>query len=192
MPTSLLTPRQNSALNIVWTEAMLGAEDCQKIVAYGDSVLQQPATMTGPQAAAAREGAVAFLPQTRETAAIYQLLRQQVSPINAEHFGFELTGFGESVQYARYVAGKGHYDWHVDSGPGVTSLRKLSIILQLTDEAAYDGGDVEFQAAGPITRLPRKQGTFAVFSPFLLHRVTAVTRGERRSLVAWITGPPFR
>lgn len=192
MPLSLLAPRQNSPLNVVWQEGMLGAEDCRKIVEFGDGSLQQPATMTGPQATAAREGTVAFLPQTKESAGIFQLIRQQIPRINAEHFGFELTGFGEPFQYARYASGKGHYDWHVDAGPGVTSLRKLSIILQLTPEADYEGGDVEFQGPGPITRLPRKQGTFAVFSPFLLHRVTAVTRGERRSLVAWITGPPFR
>lgn len=192
MPLSLLTPRQNSPLNIVWHEGMLSAEDCRSIVAIGDTFLQQSATMTGPQAVAAREGSVAFLPQSTELAAIHQLIRHHVPKINTAHFGFELTGFGEHLQYARYVSGKGHYDWHVDSGPGVTSLRKLSIIVQLTDEAEYDGGDVEFQGPGPVTRLPRKQGTFAVFSPFLLHRVTAVTRGERRSLVAWITGPPFR
>jgi PKHD-type hydroxylase len=192
MPLSLLAPRQNSPQNVVWQEGMLGAEDCHKIVAFGDASLQQPATMTGPQARAAREGTVAFLPQTKESAALFQLIRQQIPKINAEHFGFDLVGFAESFQYARYVSGKGHYDWHVDAGPGVTSLRKLSIILQLSDEADYEGGDIEFQVPGSIAKLPRKQGTFAVFSPFLLHRVTAVTRGERKSLVAWITGPPFR
>lgn len=192
MPLSFLTPRQNAPLNVVWQEGMLGAEGCAKIVAYGDARLLEPATMTGPQAVAAREGTVAFLPQSSETAAICQFIRQQVPAINAQHFGFDLAGFGEPLQYARYVAGKGHYDWHVDCAPGVHSLRKLSIIVQLSDEADYDGGDVEFQAAGAIARLPRKQGTFAVFSPFLLHRVTAVTRGERKSLVSWITGPPFR
>ena len=192
MPLSLLTPRQNSPLNIVWHEGMLSAEDCRSVAAFGDTCLQQSAIMTGPQAATAREGTVAFVPQTNESAATYRLIRRHVPKINADHFGFELTGFGEHLQYARYASGKGHYDWHVDSGPDVTSLRKLSIIVQLTDEAEYDGGDVEFQGPGAITRLPRKQGTLAVFSPFLLHRVTAVTRGERKSLVAWITGPPFR
>lgn len=191
MPISLLAPRQNAPLNVVWQEGMLDAAGCRKITEYGDANLQQPATMMGPQARAARDGTVTFLPQTSESAAIYQFIRQQLPAINADHFGFDLTGFGEPLQYARYVAGKGHYDWHVDSGPGPNSLRKLSIILQLSDEQDYDGGDVEFQAAA-VTRLPRKQGTFAVFSPFLLHRVTAVTRGERKSLVAWVTGPPFR
>lgn len=192
MPLSFLTPRQNSPLNIVWHDGMLSTQDCRSIVAFGDTFLQQSATMTGPQAAAAREGSVAFLPQSTGSAAIHQLIRNHVPKINADHFGFDLTGFGEHLQYARHVSGKGHYGWRVDSRPGVTRLRKLSIIVQLTDEAAYDGGDVEFQGPGAITRLPRKQGTFAIFSPFLLHRVTAVTRGERRSLVAWITGPPFR
>ena len=192
MPLSFLAPRQNAPLNVIWKEALLTAESCRQVVAYCERLTPQTADMTGPQVSDARQSIVAWLPEQKESAALFNLVRGQVQAINQEHFGFDLIGFGEHMQYAKYGASKGHYDWHVDAGPGVTSLRKLAVIVQLSDQAEYDGGDVEFQGPGPAVRLPRKQGTLGVFSTFFLHRVTAVTRGERKSLVAWVTGPPFR
>jgi PKHD-type hydroxylase len=191
MPLSFLKPRQNSPLNLVWKEGMITAQGCQQIVDLGEHFAAKPASMAGPQAAAARQSTIAFMPQQKETAALFNLIRKEVETINEQHFGFDLVGFGEHLQYARYGSSNDHYDWHVDAGPGPTSIRKLSVTIQLSDGAEYDGGDVECQTVG-ITKLPRKLGTFAVFSSFMLHRVTAVTRGERKSLVAWISGPPFR
>jgi PKHD-type hydroxylase len=31
-----------------------------------------------------------------------------------------------------------------------------------------------------------------LFPSFVLHRVTPVTKGTRYSLVAWVSGPPFK
>lgn len=95
----------------------------------------------------------------------------------------------ESVQLAEYAVGE-EYDWHLDLGPGAAELRKLSVSVQLTDPAEYDGGDLEIRGVGAVSRA---QGTAIVFPSFLLHRVTPVTRGTRRSLVAWAIGDrPFR
>ena len=166
MPNSLLKPRNNSPLNVVWREAFLTAESCDQLIAYCETLPLLDADMTGPQAAEARQSTIAWVPQQKDSAPLFDLVRTQAGQLNAEHFGFELVGFGERMQYARYGTGKGHYDWHIDAGPGATSLRKLSIIIQLSDEVDYEGGDVELQAPGPITRLPRKRGTLAVFRLF--------------------------
>jgi PKHD-type hydroxylase len=37
----------------------------------------------------------------------------------------------------------------------------------------------------------RQIGTAVIFPSHLYHRVTPVTAGTRRSLVAWFVGPPF-
>ena len=166
MPNSLLKPRNNSPLNVVWREAFLTAESCDQLIAYCETLPLLDADMTGPQAAEARQSTIAWVPQQKDSAPLFDLVRTQAGQLNAEHFGFELVGFGERMQYARYGTGKGHYDWHIDAGPGATSLRKLSIIIQLSDEVDYEGGDVELQAPGPITRRPRKRGTLAVFRLF--------------------------
>ena len=40
--------------------------------------------------------------------------------------------------------------------------------------------------------LPDARGTVVAFPSFLYHRVTPVTSGLRKALVAWIAGPRLR
>ena len=40
--------------------------------------------------------------------------------------------------------------------------------------------------------MSKAQGTLILFPSFILHEVTPVTKGERNSLVSWITGKPFK
>lgn len=97
----------------------------------------------------------------------------------------------EPLQYAEYHSyDNGGYDWHMDIGTGAANCRKLSISVQLSDPSDYDGGDLEFWGTGVADR---DQGKLIAFPSYLLHRVAPVTRGVRRSLVAWAIGAtPFR
>ena len=67
----------------------------------------------------------------------------------------------------------------------------MSLSVQLSDAADYDGGGLEFAAHGEL-REARRIGTAVAFPAFLHHRVQPVRRGIRRSLVAWGHGPMFR
>jgi PKHD-type hydroxylase len=106
------------------------------------------------------------------------------------------------MQYTTYESGQ-FYSWHVDQhsepysdGMFKGMTRKLSITIQLTEPDDYDGGDFEirdycdYDSVQTIKGL-RPRGSLLVFPSFLMHRVTPVTRGVRRSLVCWIVGPPF-
>ena len=65
-------------------------------------------------------------------------------------------------------------------------------IVTLTDD--YTHGDLEFMAydsPDDEKATMRSQGTAIVFPSFLNHRVRPVSSGVRRSMVAWIAGPPF-
>ena len=91
---------------------------------------------------------------------------------------------------------KGKYDWHCDTfWANPTAFdRKLSIVIQLSDPSDYEGGDFEIDsqyAQVPADQI-RAKGSVLVFPSFLNHRVTPITKGERRSLVSWIQGPKFR
>ena len=44
----------------------------------------------------------------------------------------------------------------------------------------------------PITIKENRPGSFIVFPSFIQHRVLPVTKGTRRSLVGWASGPKFR
>jgi PKHD-type hydroxylase len=123
---------------------------------------------------------------------IFMKFAQMAMQANAQMWGFEVTGMLEDLQYTVYPAGGGHYDWHLDVGKGLTAQRKISVTLQLSDENDYEGGNLEiFNQSAPVIA-PRKKGTAVLFPSYLLHRVTPVTTGERRSLVLWVSGPPIR
>ena len=38
----------------------------------------------------------------------------------------------------------------------------------------------------------KDQGTLILFPSYVLHEIKPVTKGERNSLVTWITGKPFK
>ena len=40
--------------------------------------------------------------------------------------------------------------------------------------------------------MKNKQGDLILFPSYTLHEVKPVTKGERNSLVAWVTGKPFK
>jgi len=105
-------------------------------------------------------------------------------------YRFDLVGLAEPLQFARYGV-DGHFEWHTDLGLRGTSNRKLSLSVQLSDPAAYDGGDFEFINMRARTD-QRGIGTAVIFPSYLAHRVAPVTRGLRCSLVAWAYGPSLR
>ena len=103
----------------------------------------------------------------------------------------------EPIQVATYDIGQ-HYHWHMDTFGDQTTTRKLSYILQLEAPETYDGGELEFLQVGTATpqilSLPdgaKQKGSVIIFPSFLLHRITPVTRGVRRSIACWMRGPHF-
>ncbi len=105
-------------------------------------------------------------------------------------YDFDLDEMRESLLFAHYPPGPG-FTWHLDTLDGLSSRRKISMSIQLTEPAEYDGGDLEFIPDG-VLQLSRVRGTLIAFPSVCAHRVTPITRGTRNSLVAWMHGPPFR
>jgi PKHD-type hydroxylase len=107
-----------------------------------------------------------------------------------QHYGFDLVGMFDALQFTQYGPGQ-HFDWHMDVGRGATSLRKLSLTIQLSDPADYDDGNLGFVGLDSQPEA-RGLGAATVFPSYMGHCVTPVTRGVRRSLVAWASGAAFR
>jgi PKHD-type hydroxylase len=122
---------------------------------------------------------------------LFERLDIIVNTVNTNFFNFQLDGFGEPLQLANYTEQDlGHYDWHADSGPGAT-IRKLSMVMQLSDPNEYTGGDLQLMLGGNELSVKRKRGFMAFFPSWTVHRVTPVLSGSRQSIVTWITGPDF-
>ena len=125
---------------------------------------------------------------------IADLLWKYAQTANRNAFGFDITMVNE-IQYTIYKSEElGKYDWHFDTfwANPTTYDRKLSVIIQLSDESEYEGGDFEIDKQYEQPQDMKQKGTVLVFPSFLQHRVTEVISGTRKSLVAWIEGPKFK
>ena len=110
-------------------------------------------------------------------------------------FGFNISGIRDHVQYTVYDNNDSHYDWHSDNDmTDTTSLnsRKLSLVMLLNDSSEYEGGDFEAEVFKPTKEEFSKKGDLIVFPSFIRHKVHPVTKGTRKTLVAWMEGPRFR
>ena len=136
-----------------------------------------------------RRTKVFWLPKTDEFFDVYRTIIEMVAQCNNAFYRFHLTGIYEMIQYTVYTGeDQGFYGWHVDMTP--TGNRKLSLVCQLSDPSEYDGGQLQINN-GKIIDIEKKKGHVVIFPSYMLHRVTPVTRGVRKTLVVWIDGPPF-
>ena len=172
----------------------LGEAEVDKIFSYADDGLIQTkagSTFSGEDHKV-RKSEVGWVPDSDEFHWIYKRLGNLVREANDQMWKFNLVGMAEQIQYAVYPPDGGHYNWHMDTGPGKFSRRKVSVTVQLCGSDEYVGGDLQIKIGAGEKNLPRGKGMTCVFPSYLLHRVTPVTEGYRKSLVLWVTGPPFR
>ena len=149
----------------------------------------------------ARDSKLAFFDFEPQFQWLYDAVLEPVFAANKQHWRFHVSAC-EPMQYTTYETGQ-FYGWHPDQhsepypdGPFKGMTRKLSVTIQLSDPGDYDGGDFEvrdycdYDARQTLTTM-RPRGSVLVFPSFLMHQVSPVSRGVRRSLVCWIVGPPF-
>ena len=173
----------------------LTADQCDTLMALVQAHQMKDAGLVGGTTAhSIRRAEIAWLDDIPQTAWVMDAMMSVVAAANRETFGFDLSDFGESPQVARYGAEReGHFDWHSDIGAGNwAAKRKLTIVVQLSDPADYDGGTLELRPDSNVASAPRTRGTAIIFPSFVLHRVTPVTLGTRWSLTLWSHGPAFR
>ena len=146
-----------------------------------------------------RQSRIGWIPPSDETWWLFERLVRVAERAN-KRYRFDLTGFAEDLQFTIYEPGA-FYTWHQDGLDGRVAHRKLSMVLQLSDPADYEGGELQLfdiYEDADDTQLEEfrtssvKRGTAIVFPSFEYHRVMPLRQGVRYSLVAWISGPPFR
>lgn len=140
-----------------------------------------------------RKSSTAWVKLTPETEWLYAKLANIARNVNALHWKFDLTGFAEDFQFTIYEGENSHYTWHNDQAfsKGIAA-RKLSMVVQLSDPDDYEEGDLELWDGVEPKKIPRQRGLVTVFPSYLLHRVTPLKKGTRKSLVIWVSGPPFK
>lgn len=143
-----------------------------------------------------RSSIIKWIPNDESWRWLYDKMLALAIRANEESWNFNLYSALDSIQYTEYHADdNGHYDWHQDIGPGWMSKRKVSMTVQLSDPSEYEGGDLEYFKGGSIEfadKAPKGRGAVFVFPSFMMHRVSPVTKGVRRSFVLWVGGEPYR
>jgi PKHD-type hydroxylase len=181
---------------VAW-DGLFNAADLAAIEKHGDSLAHRKAELSGSAATdAIRVTRVAWFGRDARTEGFYRRMEEAVLALNGRFFRYDLSGLVD-FQYAIYDGSEGgHFDWHKDYGRayGAESQepRKLTLSLQLSDGADYDGCELQVRSGNEIDIAPKTRGSLVAFPAYVLHRVTPVTRGVRKSLVIWAAGPEFR
>lgn len=181
---------------VAW-DGVFTAAELAGIEKHGDALAHQKAELSGSAASdIVRVTRVAWFKRDAQTESIYRRMEEAVLMLNGRFFRYELSGLVD-FQYAIYDGSEGgHFDWHKDYGRayGAESQepRKLTLSLQLSDGADYDGCELQARSGNAIDTAPKTRGTLTAFPAYVLHRVTPITRGVRKSLVIWAAGPEFR
>lgn len=174
-----------------WKKQLFTESEIETILNVATSAELSKGTTYGGGHTDIRDSFVRFLYPNDFTGWVFGRITQAVVEMNAEFFGFDLSGIEQGLQFTRYVAPGQHYNWHLDRAHQ-TPTRKLSVSVQLSDPSSYKGGNLQFRL-GPKTETITKELGMATFFPsWTLHRVSKVTEGVRDSLVAWVNGPSFK
>jgi PKHD-type hydroxylase len=193
--TSFKTVPQKIAGPLVIWKDLFTPQELDAIEACGDGLMPMRAEIAGRKQNTdhMRVTRVAWMERNPQTAWLYARLEEAVLHLNAQFYKFDLFGLAESFQYTVYdgVEG-GHYNWHVDLGAQTIEPRKISLSLQLTDPSRYEGCNLVLEAGDGPYLAEKARGTLIAFPSYVLHRVTPIESGFRKSLVVWVGGPEFR
>ena len=139
---------------------------------------------------------------------IYDLILPYIKDANKQagwNWNFDCI---EPIQFTKYGLDQ-FYDWHPDGGSDCLSvytnqsdstkngkIRKISVTINLVDGNDYEGGSLQFDLgiSGGIQTCDqiKPKGSIVIFPSFIPHRVTAITKGTRYSLVMWALGKPWQ
>jgi len=190
-------PRWKSYI-VETTKPIFTPKQCQMIINAGRSEPRNDAQVGnkdgiqgGVLDTKTRTSHISWIPFKKMTD-MYKDIEKIMKTTNGNHFGFEGMQITEMAQYTEYPEG-GFYDWHVDNDVNCANeppVRKISMTILLSPENEFEGGDLELVKEGQAAKI--KQGHAIFFASFIRHRVAPVIKGNRKSLVMWFGGTPFK
>jgi PKHD-type hydroxylase len=183
-----------------WVDKVFSDEECEKIIQYAKSLNKvhmgsvgndNSLTPTNTVNYEIRKNKVVWIDPNEDSAWIYQRISNIVKDMNEKYFKFDLIGFADPIQFTKYDAPDNKYQKHIDKWFG-GKVRKLSIVVQLSDPKDYEGGELQLYTSYSPSVMNKEKGTLILFPSYTLHEVMPLTKGTRFSLVSWIGGKPFK
>lgn len=174
-------------------------EEISKLIEYTSNLPLLNATTIGTkenieEARKTRKSDIGWIRRDNDTAWFFDRFNFIVQNSNQKFYNFDLNGY-DSIQYTVYDENEeGNYGWHMDMCMDVNmgEPRKLSLTMLLNDD--FEGGEFEINKGTEKNAeiIPTKKGRCILFPSWIIHQVKPVTRGYRKSLVIWVTGPKFQ
>jgi PKHD-type hydroxylase len=194
----------NSTPNFATFKKLFTDEECDAIIKFGKRQPMADATISTGRTSDddTRRGKIGRF-AGEEVRWVYQRVLDAMHKANAHSWKYNLPTDLKSKQIETMQFGlydhkkKAFYKFHADNGfiGSPHEKRKLSLTVQLSDNASYTGGELLIrpsclQVPGKDLKEPETassaRGTAIVFPSCLSHMVTPVTRGTRYSLVQWV------
>ena len=180
----------------------LSESTCRNIINETSNGAFQPATVYGQTDSGSVDERVRKTSRLNVSEETFHLVKQRLLDYKARvehHFQVSLRDC-EEPQFLRYNVGD-FFVAHQDGNTGLIRLtsdaeRRISISLFLNQQSedstsgTYSGGSLKFSdyRKPPPDRefyMPVETGLLVAFRSELTHEVTAITRGERYSIVSW-------
>ena len=143
----------------------LSKKECDTIVKQGRKLKLHKAKTNSLTAQNARKSNTSWIFPKKDNLWLFRRTTDVILDLNNKYFNFDISGLNEGFQ---------------------------SVSIQLTDPKKYEGGDLKLYTSEEGKIMDRTQGTLIIFPSFTMHEVLPITKGERNSLVSWITGKPFK
>jgi len=185
--------------NYVYKKNFLTKEECNKLIEEGRKNLKKATVFKGKEEKCSilptkRNTNVSFFNNKSPVQSIIKIIIDELCSLGSTLYGTYITDI-EPVQYAEYEKGM-FYGWHTDSSnsPNGKFTRDLSVSLILNSKDEYTGGSLQVVTPGGISAdnivtpedvEDQEQGTLIVFPSSMIHQVTPVLSGVRKSLVLW-------
>ncbi len=170
----------------------LSKEECEKIINIAKNKGLIKGSIKKGYVKDVRDSKISWLNPSDDMDWVFRKVTDITLHLNEKYFNFDIFGLNEGFQFTNYKAPSGKYGKHIDRAIN-SPVRKLSISIQLTNPKEYEGGELYLYDGGEKgTLMDKSQGSLIMFPSYVLHEVTPVTKGERNSLVTWVTGKQFR
>tara|TARA_B100000085_G_scaffold282154_1_gene310145 strand:- start:777 stop:1352 length:576 start_codon:yes stop_codon:yes gene_type:complete len=179
---------------VVYRENFLSSDECDKLIKTLDKDLTEGTIVGDYTTDKVNKNIRNTLNKPFKADTLGNKINSAVVVANINFFNYDIDKI-DGLRFLKYGIG-GTYNWHTDYGRNQCSMRKLTAVVQLSDEKDYEGGDFEFgitDAKGNDLVVGNKsKGCLMIFPSFLSHRVAPITKGTRYSIITWMEGDTFR
>lgn len=180
---------------VVYRENFLSSVECDNLIKELDSERLSEGTLAGNyEQDIVNKNVRQTLNINFSNDNLFNKINTAVKIANTQYFDYHIEGI-DMLRFLKYGIG-GTYNWHTDIGRNECSMRKLTAIIQLSDEQDYEGGDFEFgitnEQGNDLVKGNKNKGCLLIFPSFLSHRVAPITKGIRYSIITWAEGNTFK